>query len=77
MLMHCHLPLAHDFLGSFSIENLYLFHSIISEYDKTPTHVFICLPIHNNRVPSQMYFHASVAAQHISFDAYMGIAIHG
>ena len=45
--------LPYDSLGRFSIEIFCLFHSVISEHDKTPTHVFTCLPAHNEGTPSQ------------------------
>ena len=54
MLMCCHLCLAYDSLGSFSIENLYLFHFIISEHDNTPKSVFVHM-LNSNSIVSLCY----------------------
>ena len=84
MLMCCHLPLAYDSLGRFSIEN---FLSLISEHDNTLKSVFVwfsnvtkellCMWCMGPHCLTCLYFHVVVATQHISFDVYRGIAEHG
>ena len=77
MLMCCHLPLAYDSLGRYSINP---FVSFILSYQSMIKllHMFSHVFLHITReLLLKQYFHMSVAVQCISFDAYVGIATYG